>query len=625
MTRAIAGVFGAGAAKTGAAETAAVARRRLGDAERLDDSSLALAWTGAGAHRGDLTLLVSGRLHNLPSLGRELGVEERAAEGIAPEHVLALAFGRWREGMLPRLRGSFVIVVWERATQAGFVAVDQLGVGSLFFHEAAGRLSFATEVTDLARLLPVRPAPEPRGLVQWLVDGYLERGETLLRGIRRLEGGQLVRLERDRWRADRYWSPRYVAPAPTSPAEAADLVGAAIVDAVSGRMAADGVTGVLLSGGLDSSTVAAVASRLERPRGPVHAYSLVHPEHPELDESAHVEQVVRALGLRSDALTISGPATMPTALEYQRAWDLPSPTPMLAFTLPLLQRAASDGVRVVLDGEGGDELFGCSPPLVADRLRRLDVRGAIDLAQLLPGTDDLSQRELWALLRDIGLKGIAPYELHRVLGRLPRRRGYARQLLTPASADLYSSARDRWTWKRLDGPRWWAYLADLVTTTGETVGHDFFRHRAALAGVDNGHPLLDDLDLVELVLRLPPELAFDRALTRPVLRQAVTGALPEDIRLRRDKVDFSPLLVEALGGPDHRIVVELLGAGDAELFAYVASAKVRDLLATPVQRRHGVWGRLVWRLATTEAWLRSQQDPDFPQRLLESHGVVSAA
>ena len=75
---------------------------------------------------------------------------------------------------------------------------------------------------------------------------------------------------------------------------------------------------------------------------------------------------------------------------------------MLAFTLPLLRRAASDGVPVILDGEGGDELFGCSQYLIADRLRRGNVRGAIELARRLPDLGDaLSRGDRWALVRDV--------------------------------------------------------------------------------------------------------------------------------------------------------------------------------------------------------------------------------
>ena len=612
VTRGVAGVFGGDAA-----DAATAARQALGPSSNgLVEGPLALGWTGNAPPRGDPLVLLTGQVHNLDELVGELDLGGE----LDPERVLAEAYARWGESMLARLRGGFAIVAWDRSRQAGLVAVDQLGVGSLFLHETSRRISFATEAQTLVSLLPARPPPDPGGVALWLVDGHMGRGDTLFAGIRRLEGGHLLRLEAGSWRRVRYWSPRYVPPAAPTPAEAGELVAAALTRAVERRVASQGPTGVLLSGGLDSSTIAAVASRLDPP-GSARAYSLVHPEHEGVDESRLIALVAQSLKLPSDVMTTREPVTLPAAFEYQRVWELPSATPMLAFTLPLLRRAANDGVRMVLDGEGGDELFGCSQYLIADRLRRGRLRGALELVRRLPDLgDDLSRSERWGLLRDFGVKGAVPYGVHRATRQLPQRHSYAKQLLTPRNATLYLGAIDRWSWKRLDGPRWWAFLADLLTATGEMVGHDYFRHRAALAGVESGHPLLDDLDLVELILRLPPELAFDPDLTRPLLRSAVSGLLLDEVRLRRDKVDFSVLVVEGLNGPDRPIVEELLLGPDTELVAYVLPEKIRSLLETPLERRHGLWARLVWRLATTESWLRSQTDPDFPVDLLERHG-----
>ena len=291
----------------------------------------------------------------------------------------------------------------------------------------------------------------------------------------------------------------------------------------------------------------------------------------------------------------------------------------MAFNLPLLRRAAGDGVAVLLDGEGGDELLGCSEYLVADRVRRGDLRSAVALARRLPGVGTRpSPGLLWAVLREFGLKGAAPHALHRVLRRALGARRYSPPWLRPATAARYLDLHDEWAWKELDGPRWWSYLADLLTAGRVRLGaYDLLRRRASVARLTNTHPLLENLDLVEFVLRLPPELALDPTLTRPLAREAVAGLLPEEIRLRSDKVDFSGLLIDALGGPDWRVVNRLLGTDDAELWAYVERAQARALLERPPERRTTEWARVVARLATTESWLRSQADPEFPRRVLE--------
>ncbi len=132
-------------------------------------------------------------------------------------------------------------------------------------------------------------------------------------------------------------------------------------------------------------------------------------------------------------------------------------------------------------------------------------------------------------------------------------------------------------------------------------------HRNATAGVAGGHPFLQDLELVELVLSLPPELAFDPELDRALLRSSMRGLVPDAIRLRSEKSFFTPLFVEALDGPDRACVVELLDAPDAAIRAYTRPEVVRRvLLEAPPERRGGHWAWAVWRLVMLECWLRGE-------------------
>jgi asparagine synthase (glutamine-hydrolysing) len=189
--------------RAGTADASAV-RRALGTDPSGETVSgvFAAAWTGSRASPGAWTVVLVGSIRNLPALAAELGRE--AAD---TEHVLALAFERWGEGTLPRLRGSFALAAWNEAAKRGLLAVDQLGAGPLFVHESYGRLTFATEIRNLVRLLPSHPGPDAEGVVLWVTAGCLRRGRTLLEGVRRLEGGQFVRLSDSGWQLARYWSP----------------------------------------------------------------------------------------------------------------------------------------------------------------------------------------------------------------------------------------------------------------------------------------------------------------------------------------------------------------------------------------------------------------------------------
>lgn len=163
-------------------------------------------------------------------------------------------------------------------------------------------------------------------------------------------------------------------------------------------------------------------------------------------------------------------------------------------------------------------------------------------------------------------------------------------------------------WKRLDGPRWWASTAYGIAYGIEATG--VFEHqqrRAAMAGLEARHPMLD-LDLVELCLRQPPEMTLDRRFSRPLLRGAMRGLLPDSVRLRPQKALFESLIVSCLTGPDRAAVREILLAPGAEIGAFVDRGKMAEALFADerVLREDPFrWMWQVWRLLGAELWLRS--------------------
>jgi hypothetical protein len=224
---------------------------------------------------------------------------------------------------------------------------------------------------------------------------------------------------------------------------------------------------------------------------------------------------------------------------------------------------------------------------------------------------------------EFGLKGAAPHVVHALTRRVRGASHYAPAWLTKESAALESWTRDPWAWKRVDAPLWWAERADELTAQRERLGaHDVLRRRNNAFGLEGAHPLLDDLDLVELVLALPPALSFDPSLDRPLLRASMEGALPESVRLRPRKSTFDALFVQTLDTTDRPHVTRLLTAPDAEVRSYVRADVVGErLLAAPLERRGGAWAWALWRLATAECWLRGQADPEFPRRALDTWGL----
>jgi hypothetical protein len=192
--------------------------------------------------------------------------------------------------------------------------------------------------------------------------------------------------------------------------------------------------------------------------------------------------------------------------------------------------------------------------------------------------------------------------------------------LNAESAKLFVETDTRWLWRRhTDGPLWWAWKASILTREREEIGlPEYVRHRAALAGVDALLPLMD-VRLVEASLEIPPEYEFDQRFDRPLIREALNGLVPDEIRLSPLKSNPAPYYHRGVAEVDLPYIRRLLLAPDAEVYKYVDRAFVERLLerAPTVGDPSWIyWLSPIWAVLTTETWLRRQADPAHTERLL---------
>lgn len=600
MTRWLAGSFDPG----GRADPSLLARALAPHASTvLSLGPLSIAYSGPASVARLPLCLLDGFLDNASELSAALGLPDDQP----PERLLAAGWRRWGRGLPARMRGDFALLIWDEEQGEGIIARDQLGVRSVFLHDGAGALRFASEIRNLLALLPRRPAPDRVSVAHWITMGQRPGSATLYEGVRRLNPGAMLLLDRSGVREASYWQPRYLPPLDEPGPQLTARLRAALDHAVERRIAADGGTGVLMSGGLDSASVAAVASR--QAPGSVSAYSAVFPEHPAVDESALIEELRSALELGGVTAEVRAGGLLASAVESIEQWQLPLRSWGDFWALPLLRAAASAGVRVTLGGDGGDELFGARAQLLADRLRAGHPLQSIALARELPGAGDrLARRDVARMVAEVAVVGALPYRLHRALQAPFARRDVPSWLRAESAHDLLAS-EDPLAWKRLAGPRWWAEVAHGLTRGVEEIGvFEHQRRRAASAGLDARHPLFD-LDLVELSLRLPPLATFDRYRSRPLLRDAMAGLLPDAVRLRPQKARFDSVLLDCLDGADGEAALGLLSNPRAELRAYVDQRSLeRALFDSDALRRQQPfrWMWQLWRLTSAECWLQAQ-------------------
>lgn len=560
-------------------------------AGELEDGPLAVAWSRGIACRIEdeesCRCWLDGHLYNSEELAREL----RLPGGVDPVELLAAGYATHGAKLLERLRGDFSLLLWDPRSATGILARDHLGGRALFIHRAGRALAFGSELRNLVAMLPRTPGPDEVAVANHLVSSVIPEDRTFYSGIEEVPPATVLELGHHDALAQRYWTVRHRYRRALSASEAAERSRELIERAVVRRAAAGRESAILLSGGIDSAGVAGVATRrLLREQRPTRSYSAIFPRYPEIDEERLISIVAANAGLEATGVDAEPGGMLRAALPYIATWLAPPLTPNVSFLRPLLDRAAADGTRVLFDGEGGDALFWYAPSLIAHRLQRGRLFSAWQLAGRFPEygiptswRTRLNKLRQWGRRRDF--TPAAPSWL-----------AVSRELLEAGSGVPVCG----------EGPFWWREGLEGILGPGSRMVHDVTRRGCALSGIEPRHPLLD-VDLIEEVLSFPPDLAFDRRYNRPVLRAALAGHVPDEVRLRPYKSNFDAVIAAGTDADLPVFKAVLLSPG-AHVAAYTDRSAVTDLLdrrpGGQVERRERANG--LWRLATAECLLRVQ-------------------
>jgi asparagine synthase (glutamine-hydrolysing) len=579
--------------------------------EEMGRLRLAISGRADSVGRADgMFAALDGDIYNLSELAQAAGVVPAGG----PARLLAALYRRAGKALLPTLRGDFLLVLWDERDGRGILVRDQTAGCGLVYSTRGQAVLFASDVNHLLPLLPTTPGPDPVGMAHWLNVSAPPGDRTLYAGVYRLPAGSLLRLGERTVYAERYWTPRYRGVLDGSVEELAAGLRDVLTEAVRRRILAGDRTGLLLSGGLDSSGVTAIATRLLPPRlRPAVSYSAVFPRHPSIDESGLIAEVAHDHGLEAMWMEVRRGSLFPGALDYLHTWRTPPTSPNLFFWNPMFRVAAEHGMTSLLDGEGGDQVFGLSPYLLADRLRRGRVLSAVRLARRMPGAGPRPPwRSVRGKLRQVGVRGALPVWVQSLRRSLSPPNRYALPWMLPASAATFAETDDSWRWRAQRGPRWWTYLVKETTTgIGPALTLDHVRRRNIMSGITPRHPLLD-VDVLEYMYRVPPEAAYDWRFSRPLFRASLAGLLRDEVRLRPDKSSFDAVFHESLLGNDMPTIRRLLLGPDAEIRRYVDQERLRsELLDLAPERYPGglVWWALhVWRATTAECFLRTLAD-----------------
>ncbi len=470
-------------------------------------------------------MICNGEIYNAPALrqeGKRAGYPFRSSGDI--ETIVPL-YQRLGPDAVARLEGMFGLAVWDDARSRLVLARDRAGEKPLFWTEVAGELRFASEVQALL-VYPDQPRRvNPEAVALYAALGYVPAPLTMIAGISKLPPAHQLVAERSGVTLHRYWDAAGAAAAAAAPPrrDHPAALREVLLASVERELMSDVPVGVFTSGGLDSSLLAAAAARVmsgER----IHTYSVKFVE-PGYDESGYAEAVTHSIRTIHHVVTADGPALERAFEVVTRSLAEPMGDPAILPTF-LLAEAAREHVKVVLSGEGADELFGGYPTYLGHKAaglyRRLPGRAALaGLVNRLPTSTGKVTFEF--LLKElVAAAELPPLERHLTwfgaLGPDALTVAWASRLLErfPGGPSL-----NRLLW--LD---FLSYLPDNLLAKVD--------RGTMLASIEARAPYLDR-EVMELALPLASALKVRGFTSKAILKEAARGLVPRAVIRRRKR------------------------------------------------------------------------------------------
>jgi asparagine synthase (glutamine-hydrolysing) len=573
-----------------AAPSVAFAFRRLA----IIDLSEAGAQPFASEDRR-LQLMHNGEIYNYRELRRELEAHGHRFRSATDTEVILHAYAEWGEACVERFNGMWAFALWDGERERLFCSRDRFGIKPFYYCHTGLRFAFASEPRAFRAVM--RLAANTGAVHEYLDQGYLdELDETFFSGIRRLPPAHSLVFDERGLRIWRYWRLEE-REAPHDPVEE---FGQLFLDSVRLELRSDVPVGTALSGGLDSSAVAVSADRLLRTEAE-NAAALGGRQRtftayfggPGYDERPFAKAVVAQTGAEPSWITFTADELvddLPRIVEVQCE---PFGSTSICAGWYVMRAAKAGGVKVMLDGQGGDELlagyrahFGFR---LADLLARRQLR---ELRTEVAGTEHGRLALATAIARPF-----APESLVRAVRARTRSSLVHPELRGSRAADVDGSPFP---------DRLRRYQQLVLTRRGLPELLRYEDRNSMAHSLEARVPFLDHR-LVELCFSLPPHELIRAGETKSLLRRALGDLLPAAVRERRDKLGFVTPEAEWLRGPLGVLAGDVFGSKSFQERGFVDADAARRRLERHRARRLTA-GMELWRALNVELWARTYLD-----------------
>jgi asparagine synthase (glutamine-hydrolysing) len=578
---------------------------------------------------GTLWIVFNGEIYNHLELREQLLAAGHVFANHSDTEVLLHGWEEWQEALLPRLNGMFDLAIWDQKHRELLLARDRHGKKPLFCGVLDGgrTLIFGSELSAVAAHPAVQPEVDVHGLASLFTFDYVVSPRSLLRNVHTLEPGQFWR-----WRVPTHGAPTlqvdtYVGPtqpderlAQLTQSEALRELDVRLRAAVERRLMADVPLGIFLSGGIDSSLVAAYAARLRSP-GDLDTFSIGFADK-RFDESSHARTVANYLGTRHHERILTPETALAALPDLLSRMDQPLADPSILPTW-FLAHFAREHVTVALGGDGGDEWFLGYPTFFAHDVGRLcDIIGLSKASHVLQAVaarlptshgymslDFQIKRFVSGLGQKDGMRhvtwigGVPTQNLPQLLSvDALRTLDRPRDAATPGHHDpqLTQQVRDVWqAWRRagrddmdaLAGLYARFYLGDGVLQKVDRA--------SMLNSLEVRAPLLDPA-VVALAHALPTRMKLRGRQTKVILRQLAERQLPAEI-VRRPKRGFAVPIGQWLRGPLKGFLTDALAPARVAELPYLNAPGVQQLVQEHLDGRAD-HRKPLWALLCLTSW-----------------------
>jgi asparagine synthase (glutamine-hydrolysing) len=568
----------------------------------------------AGGHQpmtnedGSVVVVFNGELYNFPSLHDEIVSKGHRFKTRCDTEALVHLYEEYGEGMVARLRGMFAFAIWDRTRRRLLVARDHFGQKPLFYTEQRGQLTFASEIKALLADDPSLAELSPAALDQYLTMRFVQPPETFFARVRALPPAHYLVWEQSRVRIERYWDLSYGPKWTYSEADTLDRIDELLAETVKLHLLSDVPVGAFLSGGLDSTLIASYAAKSLGSE--LRTFSMGIP-YRDLNELPFAAAVAARYGTQHYAEEVR-PSVVDDLPRLVSALD--EPADPLSICLLHLARMTARHVKVVLGGDGGDELFGGYDRYAADRW--LDtyravpevVRNTVAKQVLRRLPDQFTFKSLTHKLRWVDL-----------MARKTGGERYSESLQffwfnEAHRAELYAPAfRQQLLDRRPD-----ACLLDLYATPNADAAIDRMMYvdcmsrlpgqsltildRATMAySLESRSPFLDPR-FAEFMARVPTNLKIRGRRLRYLERRLGERYLPPEVLARRKQGFASPLMY-ILEGEVRALAPRLLLNSELVRAGYLRAERMKELVNEHLSRRYD-HGNRIWLLLSAEVWYR---------------------